>query len=152
MKKLSLLVVLLIFAVNLHSQSYIRRAIPTMGIALLSGMSDGVSQDLIWHYDEFKNTFPNANDKYWDPRLSWRNKWKNGNPANGEAFWGSSTFLVWTTDGYHLMRTTSRMTMYSSFVINGFRSKNWKEIILGTLLHSVIWSIGFHITYSIVIK
>jgi hypothetical protein len=33
---------------------------------------------------------------------SWRNKWKNGYPADGERFWGSSTIFVWLTDGWHL--------------------------------------------------
>lgn len=38
------------------------------------------------------------------PSLSWRNKWKKGNRSNGEKFIGSSTFLVWITDFWHLAK------------------------------------------------
>jgi len=36
-----------------------------------------------------------------NPVLAWRNKWKDGDPKKGERFFGSSTFLVWTTDLWH---------------------------------------------------
>ena len=38
------------------------------------------------------------------PSLSWRNKWKNGDQSQGERFFGSSTFLVWITDFWHLAK------------------------------------------------
>jgi len=39
-----------------------------------------------------------------DPSKSWVNKWKNGDPSQGERFFGSSTFFVSLTDAWHLAK------------------------------------------------
>ena len=44
---------------------------------------------------------------WWNPALSWRNKWKDGLPAHGEAFPLSSTLLVPFTDGWHALKAFS---------------------------------------------
>ena len=51
--------------------------IPSMSAMFLAGAFNGVSQDLLFHYNEFETTFPNANSQYWDPEISWANKYKN---------------------------------------------------------------------------
>jgi len=42
--------------------------------------------------------------KWLKPSLSWRNKYKNGDASQGERFFGSTTFLVWITDLWHLAK------------------------------------------------
>ena len=49
---------------------------------------------------------PKKWETFFDSTVSWKNKWKNGDPNQGEKFFGSSTFLVWTTDAWHLAKTT----------------------------------------------
>lgn len=44
------------------------------------------------------------NQHWWDISKSSANKWKNGLKANGEAFFGSSTFLVAFTDAWHCFK------------------------------------------------
>jgi len=44
------------------------------------------------------------NQTWLKPSLSWRNKWKDGDRSKGEKFFGSSTFLVWLTDFWHLAK------------------------------------------------
>jgi len=42
------------------------------------------------------------NQRQWlDPKISWKNKWKDGNPEKGEAYFLSSTSLVPLTDAWH---------------------------------------------------
>ena len=43
-------------------------------------------------------------DKFCNGAISWVNKWKNGDHLQGEKFFGSSTFMVWTTDLWHLAK------------------------------------------------
>jgi len=51
---------------------------------LLSGMLDGTVEGITWHYEEgFKPRCPKANDYFWNPALSWKNKYKNGDPQQG---------------------------------------------------------------------
>lgn len=40
--------------------------------------------------------------QYWEPSLSSQNKYKGGKKENGPKFFGSTTFLAWTTDAWHL--------------------------------------------------
>ena len=57
------------------------------------------------------------NPLFWDKHKSWRNKWKGGVAANGEKFFGSSTFLVWTTDAWHLFNALSYLSLFLSGVL-----------------------------------
>ena len=43
-------------------------------------------------------------EKWINPAVSWKNKWKNGNIEEGPKFFGSSTFLVWVTDFWHMVK------------------------------------------------
>ena len=51
------------------------------------------------------------NPLFWEKHQSWKNKWKNGNPKDGERFLGSSTLLVWITDAWHLFIGLSYMAL-----------------------------------------
>jgi len=115
-----------------------------------SGVLDGLSETLIWHYPAFQRVHPNADPLYWNPYQSWVNKYKNGDPAQGAAFPGSTTWLAWSTDGYHASRTGSRFFLFGSITISVFekRRKWWTypaEFIAGGLIRSA----GFHSSYSL---
>lgn len=63
-------------------------------LCLLAGIAKAF-QDIIAHEKP-------AIFKYVSMKDSWRNKWKNGDPKQGEKFWGSSRFFVFYTDHWHL--------------------------------------------------
>lgn len=67
----------------------------------LSSIAKAIQDKLSFHFSTsvFKNV---KNPQYWNPAISHRNKWKNGNKINGEKFLGSSTILVGLTDAWHL--------------------------------------------------
>jgi len=60
---------------------------------------------------------------FWNPKESWRRKWKNGDKEQGETFFLSSTWLVGFTDAWHL-----------------FQSLQWTAIVLAVLLYQPITS------------
>ncbi|QQR76817.1 hypothetical protein IPJ63_00925 [Candidatus Nomurabacteria bacterium] len=123
------------------------------GLVFIAGASDGVSQTLAFHYEYFQNDFPDAPQNYWNPDSSWYNKWANGDPNQGEAFPGSSTMFVWTTDGYHLFRTISKTSLVSGIcfgtVVNVYDQKKWWIYLTDFVLYSVAYSAGFHLTYTL---
>lgn len=43
-------------------------------------------------------------DGWFNPAISWKNKWKSGDSMLGERFFGASTFLVWLTDAWHFFK------------------------------------------------
>ena len=80
--------------------------------------------------------------KFLNPNISWTNKWKGGNAFNGERFWGSSTFLVFLTDGWHLCK----FLMLLSF---GFAIVSYKPIfgVWDAILFYTIFGCVFELSY-----
>jgi hypothetical protein len=62
-------------------------------------MSKAICDMLSDHYSI--SIFKNFSVFFWDKNFSWRNKYKDETPYQ-EKFFGSTTFLVWLTDGWHL--------------------------------------------------
>lgn len=54
---------------------------------------------------------------FWDNSVAWSNKWKNNDPNNGEAFFGSSTIFVSLVDGWHLTKFFWLVHIFSAFVL-----------------------------------
>ena len=71
---------------------------------LFSSICNSVMDTLQFRFDN--SVFARFEDRsYWDPDISWRNKWKDGDPTKGEKFLGSSTVLVFSTDAWHLFKS-----------------------------------------------
>ncbi len=66
-----------------------------------SGYLKYVSDTLTHHFigSEFEKK---KDQQWWDLSLSWKNKYRNGKKEDGPRFFGSTTFLVFTTDAWHL--------------------------------------------------
>lgn len=73
----------------------------------LAGALDAFSQELLYHYPQVKRKMPYLNDQFFDPSISWQNKYNSNIPF-------SKTLLVGTTDGYHASRVLNKM-----FVVGG---------------------------------
>lgn len=107
--------------------------IPAAILILLAGAAEGVMDHLQFHYD--------GSHPFWLPSISWKNKYRNRNPANGVSFRGS--FLVFTTDGWHLMKWIRNLTLFASLfficpVIWWMPAAAW-----------TINRIGFNLTYKL---
>lgn len=121
------------------------------GLSFIAGASDGFTQTLQFHYWEFEKKFPKAKGQYWNPAISWKNKYKDVDNGNYDAkFFGSKTFLCWVTDGYHLTRTITNTSMLAACVVDFDRAKKWHWYIHDFVILSLIKSVGFHLTYSII--
>lgn len=85
-------------------------------LIIFAGISNAI-MDIISHnfsssiFSNFKNT------QWWNPGLSWKNKWKNGDPAQGEKFWGSSRWFVRFTDAWHFFQGLMFTFFFLSIVI-----------------------------------
>jgi hypothetical protein len=119
-------------------------------MVFFAGASDGVNQALMYQYGGFKKIFRNANDHFWKPSVSGANKYKNGDPGQGAAFPGSRTWLVFTTDGYHLTRFANHLFMSGAvaFKIGGYEKKKWYIYALEAVGYWIVNRAGFCFTYN----
>ena len=121
-----------------------------IGLLLIAGVADAI-RDLC---EEHNKGIPRS----WFKGNSWKNKWKRGLVENTDRLWYylwlyrppykerfpySSTFLVWTTDMFHLSKTVFHMCFYTLLII-----------CFGVwgLLPILAWRLGFFITHSSIRK
>lgn len=71
-------------------------------LIILAAIFYSIQWTLQFHYNE--SWFVRLNPNFWNPIISWVNKYKNNDPKQGEKFFGSTTFLTWTTDGFHFFQ------------------------------------------------
>lgn len=128
-----------------------RKEIAPIATMFLAGAANGLNQDLLFHYHEFESTFPNANPQFWDPDLSWRNKYLNGDPTQGEKFPGSSTIFAGFTDGYHSTILTRNLFITTSICLSP-QTRGWKPFLTKTLVYSLSYGLGFELVYNKLIR
>ena len=124
----------------------------TIPFALFAGICDGLSQTLYAHYGAFENRFPNANDQYWNPYVSWTNKYANNDPNLGEKFPGSTTLFVFTTDAYHLFRTINKVNLLTLGALEFSEKRPILNYAIDFILYSAVYSAGFTLTYQVFFK
>jgi hypothetical protein len=122
----------------------------TGSLVMLAGGADGFNQALQFQYAGFKKAFPHASDQFWKPALSGANKYKNGDPKQGARFPGSRTWLVFTTDGYHLTRFTDHLFMSGAvaFKIAGYEKKKWYIYVAEVAGYWLVNRVGFCLSYN----
>ena len=128
-----------------------RKEIAPITTMFLAGALNGINQDLLFHYHEFESTFPNANPQFWNPELSWRNKYLNGDPTQGEKFPGSSTVFAGFTDGYHSTILARNLFITTSICLSP-QTRGWKPFLTKTFIYSLSYGLGFELVYSKLIK
>lgn len=132
--------------------------IVVLGAAVLMATLAGISKavmDIIQH--KFRSSiFSNKkrfNELFWNPEKSWRNKWRQDVKENTlkERFPGSSTFLVFVTDAWHLFQSSTINPLALSFFLLGIVANVIGSVIIGIVLFIavlVLFKVVFEIFYS----
>jgi hypothetical protein len=114
---------------------------------------DATKDTLAHHYSV--SIFSESNAHFWDANLSWCNKWSNCESGK-ERFWGSSSFFVFMTDGWHLMKffIDRLIWVFPAFLMmimvdfeHPFLNKDWVKFCLFWVLLSVWQNLVFTLFY-----
>ncbi len=120
----------------------------TGGLAFISGSSKGFNETLQFNYRIFQKTFPGANEQWFNPKISWRNKYEGGDPNNGPKSFLSTSVLVLFTDQYHLNNFIHKTAILSAIVIKiGEGKKPFKHYVFDLLYYTACYQAGFAATY-----
>lgn len=81
---------------------------------------------------------------WWNPELSWMNKYKDRDKTQGPRFPGSTTFLIFLTDAWHLFQTIS-FTFFIVAIISYTPATEylWLDFILYRLTFSITFEFFF---------
>lgn len=83
--------------------------------------------------------------RYWDKEIAWRNKWKNGDPKQGEAFFLSSTALSTFCDGWHTIKAIWLIHLFAAVVL-------YEPLLWHPFLDLCLFFTVFGAVHSIVFK
>lgn len=117
-------------------------------LVLVGGAAKGFNETLQFNYRIFEKAFPGANKQWFDPKVSWRNKYEGGNPDNGPKSFLSTSLLVMFTDQYHLNNFIHKAALMSALVIKiGEGKKPFKHYLYDLAFYSLCYQAGFAATY-----
>jgi hypothetical protein len=120
----------------------------TGGLVFLAGASKGFNETLMFHWDAFHKKFPGASTSWFNPAESWKNKYQDGDPSQGQKFPFSTTMLVMTTDQYHLDNFINRTAWMSTIIIKMSEGrKSFKSYLFDMLYYTACHQAGFAMTY-----
>lgn len=133
----ALAICILYFSIGLFINS---RCFISATLIYFAGCFEGVMDFLDFHY--YKE------DDFWNPRISWTNKYKKGDPKLGPRFFLSTSLLSFLTDGWHLMKYLKNLTFFSGLALNTLYFKEWYLIALVCISAWTINRLGFNLTFK----
>src|SRR5438874_5424588 len=125
----------------------------TGGLVFIAGASKGFNETLQFHWPRFQHKFPRANAWWFNPKQSWKNKYKNRDSSQGPSFFLSKSVLIMCTDQYHLNNFINRGAWVTAIVLKiGEGKKSFKQYLFDFLYYSICHQLGFSITYYPFVK
>lgn len=127
-----------------------------LALVALSGMCNGLHETLHYHYGRFQSLFPSADQNYWNPAVSWKCKYQDGDPAKGPKFPLSTSVLVAFTDAKHLLSELHRDTLalgmwFFGYWYRSLKSRRHFALIMVSALALWCWHAAFfHLIYSLI--
>lgn len=112
--------------------------------SLVAGGAWGIHEKTMHHWWEFSDRFPNANPEFWNPAISWRNKYVDGDPAKGR-----TDVPVVFTDAKHLLASTALAGGFvagASFTLG--EEHPWWYYPADFLAGAFAWWLGNRITFN----
>ena len=132
---------------------HIIKNLPVYSLTAASGACDGVAELCKFHYVKLDKAI-NLNDDFWNYATSQNNKYRNHDPKQGPAFFGSTTALVGFTDGYHFMRLQRNLFAATAVTvamqINIGQRQKWYFYLVDLVLVTASYHVGFWSTYEII--
>lgn len=124
----------------------------TLLLFALSGIANGV-MDYLSYRVAYNPYHPMRSSVWWNPGLSWNNKYKNRTQSQGPAFFLSTSALVFLTDGWHFFKMLTFAFITLAVIIAPVPDipfvdwPTWTEIPLSYFTLWLVRAGSFHITF-----
>jgi len=106
---------------------------------ILAGICNSIMDTVQFRYHSIR--FKKLNERWWDPKISWHNKWKNGDPEQGEKYFGSSTFLILFTDAWHFVQSLMILCFSLAIVLYSPMTIVWIDAIIYYIVFGLIFEL-----------
>jgi hypothetical protein len=118
----------------------------------LASICNAMMDTLQFHWSTFRWK-DKVNDQYWNPSISWRNKYINGDPKQGFKYKFPFGFMSNFLDAWHLFKSTSIFLMVFSIVCFDFNNRfffdnYWLNQIMWVAIYGLTWIFSFNIFFN----
>lgn len=142
------LCMLLLCSLSAQQKYNWRRAIAPASLSLVSGAAWGLHEKTMHHWTEFQQRFPRANAKYWNPAISWQNKYVNWPEDKTRR-----SMPVFFTDAKHLLASTTQVAAFSAGAcITLGENRPWWHYVLDAGISFAAYSAGNYITFDLLYR
>jgi hypothetical protein len=121
-----------------------------IGIILVSiaGASKAIMDNLQFHFNRsiFKDVLK-YNRKFWDPSVSWENKYKEGSMTEPK-FFGSTSYFVFMTDAWHLFQMIMFLCMFIGIAITSYYSGSFIFMVLKVAILRSFFGLTFTLFFN----
>lgn len=114
---------------------------------ILAGMSEGVMDTLQFHYSN-SHFYNFKNKSFWDPSISWQNKYKNNDPLDGPKFLFSTNLLVGITDGWHLFKLLRTFFIFAGVFFIFMDCQTPFHCLIDVMIARIIFGVSFSLSYD----
>jgi hypothetical protein len=124
-------------------------------LIIIAAIFNAIMDTLSFHYGVSVFSKWTKYEYFLNPQKSWVNKYKHNNPSLGPKFFGSKTFLVWTTDLWHLSKMlmitllTLAIVFYTPLITTGYILI---DILINSSILHFVFSACFELFWSKVLK
>jgi len=116
----------------------------------LAAVSNAGMDTLTHHYKNSFAAYYNLSRQFWDPAISWKNKYIEGDPAKQKVKVSLLFFSInkpsFLTDGWHLLKAIMLSFIFLSSVV--WIPVDWRRRILLFSAFAVLWSVVFELSYK----
>jgi hypothetical protein len=116
----------------------------------LAAISNAGMDTLTHHYQDSFAVKYKLDRQFWDPAISWKNKYVDGDPTKDKVKMSLLFFSInkpsFLTDGWHLLKAIMLSFIFLSSVV--WIPVNWWKKLLIFLGFVVLWSAVFEIVYK----
>ena len=119
-------------------------------LVISAAFSNSVMDTLQFRYNKSIFASDSFNQEFFNPKISWKNKWKDGDSKKGEKFLGSSTVFVMFADAWHLAQFFM-FTFFELIFITMYyfwKKPRWYISFFQLVLLKVIFGVIFELSFT----
>lgn len=126
----------------------LKRAILPAALGFGAGAAWGLHEKIQHHWPVFSQRFPHANPRYWNPYISWTNKYRNW-PSDPRR----TGVPVFFTDAKHMLGSTHQILCFASGITIAIGDRRpWWHYGLDAMITFGAYTAGNYVTFDLLYK
>jgi len=101
-----------------------------------------------WHRSIFALNPFQYRDIFWNPSISWINKYEPGTNYKEEKFKFSTTLLVFLTDAWHLAQMSMTLLLFVGISMIGYMSDSFLELVICVSIARILYGVTFELSFK----